>query len=550
MIKKVRKILVTCALPYANGSIHIGHMLEHIQADIWVRYHRMQNNEVWFISADDAHGTAVMLKSENLKIKPTKLIKKVHKEHVADFLKFNISHDNYHITHSIENLFLLRKIFFSLMNQKLINEKKIVQFYDTVKKMFLPDRFIQGMCPFCNSKNQYGDICEICSSIYEPTDLINPISTISNSVPILKTTKQLYFNLPVFSVMLKKWIHSGVLSQSISKKTEEWLKLGLKEWAISRDAPYFGFKIPNVSKKYFYVWLDAPIGYISTFKNLCGKNKKINFDEFWNKESKCELYHFIGKDIIYFHTLFWPSILAASSFRQPNGIFVHGHLTINGLKLSKSRGVLIKSSDWIQFFDSDSLRYYYASKISNNINDIEMNLEDFIQKINSDIVNKLVNLASRNASFIHKYFNGYLADSLSNTNLYQNFVNSSKEIMVFFENREFSNVIRKCVNLLDLANQYINKEEPWKIKKNDFNKKLHMICTTGINLFRLVMIILKPIIPDLAKKTEFFLISDLTWDSIKKPLLAHKIRKYKKLYSRIKTDKILALSVLLQKKIK
>jgi methionyl-tRNA synthetase len=543
MLNKSRKILVTCALPYANGPIHIGHMLEHIQADIWVRYQRMRNNEVWFISADDAHGTAVMLKSERLGIKPTKLIKKIKEEHIIDFSNFNISHDNYHTTHCVENLFFLRKIFLSLISQGFINEKEIFQFFDKTKKIFLPDRFVKGTCPFCSAENQNGDNCEICGSIYEPTDLVNPISAISNSVPVLKNTKHLYFNLPAFTNMLNKWIYSGILEKSVVKKTEEWLKSGLKEWGISRDTPYFGFKIPGFANKYFYVWLDAPIGYISAFKNLCIKNKKIDFNEFWDKESKCELYHFIGKDIIYFHTLFWPSILEASSFRKPNGIFVHGHLTINGLKLSKSRGFLIKASDWIQCFDSDSLRYYYASKLTNNINDIEINLEDFIQKINSDIVNKLVNLASRNTSFIHKYFDGYLSNSLSDIDLYQYFVDISKKISIFFENRQFSTVIRECMKLLDLANQYINQREPWKIKKDNLNK-LHMICTMGINLFRLVMIFLKPIIPDLAKKTEFFLIADLTWESIKKPLLSHKIKKFKKLYNRINSDKILKLSVL------
>lgn len=542
MHSKSRKILVTCALPYANGPIHIGHILEHIQADIWVRYQRMRNHEVWFISADDAHGTAIMLKSEKLGIKPVQLIKKVQEEHIKDFLKFNISHDHYHNTHCRENFFLIRKIFLSCMKKGLINEKKISQFYDNIKKIFLPDRFIKGICPFCQAKNQNGDNCEVCGSIYEPTDLIHPISVISNTIPVLKDTTHLYFNLPVFTEMLKIWIKSGVLEKSVIKKTEEWLKSGLKQWGISRDGPYFGFKIPKFFNKYFYVWLDAPIGYISTFKNLCRKNKKINFNEFWNEKSECELYHFIGKDIIYFHTLFWPSILEAASFRKPNGIFVHGHLTINGLKLSKSRGFLITASDWIEHFDSDSLRYYYASKLNNHIHDIEINLQDFIQKINTDIVNKLVNLASRSSSFIHKFFDGYLASSLDDLDLYYHFIDISKKIADFFENREFSTVIRECIKLLDLANQYINKKQPWKIKQKNFNK-LHIICTMGINFFRLVMIFLKPIIPDLAKKTEFFLASELTWEGITKPLLSHKIKKFKTLYNRINVDTVEKLCI-------
>jgi methionyl-tRNA synthetase len=535
----LRKILVTCALPYANGSIHIGHMLEHIQADIWVRYHRMRGHEVWFISADDAHGTAIMLKSEDLGISSNQLIKNIHKEHKIDFLNFRISHDNYYSTHSLENLCLLRTIFKSLNEKGLIKEKKIYQFYDNVKNIFLPDRFIKGICPICKSKNQYGDNCEICSATYEPIDLINPISVLSGKKPILKNTKHLYFNLPFFSSMLKKWIHSGVLEHSVIKKTEEWFKKGLQSWGISRDAPYFGFKIPQYADKYFYVWLDAPIGYMSTFKNLCFKNKKLNFNEFWSLQSNCELYHFIGKDIIYFHTLFWPAILEASSFRKPNGIFVHGHLTMHGLKLSKSRGALIKASDWIKCFDSDSLRYYYASKLSRKVHDIEINLEEFIQKINSDIVNKLVNLPSRNAGFIHKYFDGYLSDKLDNSELYQYFINSSSSIAEFLENREFSFAIKESMRLVDIANQYINEKKPWTIvitKKNIY--ELQKICTMGINLFRIIMIFLKPILPDLAIKTESFLISKLTWKSIREPLLSHKINEFIPLYKRLSFESI------------
>ncbi|ALD15073.1 methionine--tRNA ligase [Buchnera aphidicola (Aphis glycines)] len=539
---KVRKILVTCALPYANGPIHIGHMLEHIQADIWVRYQRMRGHEVWFISSDDVHGTAIMLHAKNLKISEQDLIKNIHKEHKIDFINFNISYDNYHTTHSIENLFLVRKIFTYLNEKKLFNKKKIVQFYDNQEKIFLPDRFIKGTCPICYADNQYGDACEKCSSIYKPTDLINSISVISGTSPILKETEHLYFDLPIFSDMLKKWIYSGVLDSSVIRKTEEWLKSGLEEWCISRDAPYFGFKIPHFLNKYFYVWLDAPIGYISAFKNLCSNNKNINFNDFWSKNTNSELYHFIGKDIIYFHTLFWPSILEASGFRKPSGIFVHGHVTINGLKLSKSRGFLIKASDWVKYFDSDSLRYYYASKLTNNINDIEMNLDDFMYKINNDIVNKLVNLASRNASFINRYFNGYLSDKLDDYNLYNLFVDSNKKMENFFENREFNLIIKNSMQLLDIANQYINEKKPWAIReKIEKNNRLHIICTMGINLFRIIMTFLKPILPILSKKTELFLISDLIWNDVHTPLLSKKITDFPRLYERISSDKIFQL---------
>ncbi|ANZ22350.1 methionine--tRNA ligase [Buchnera aphidicola (Diuraphis noxia)] len=536
----LRKILVTCALPYANGSIHIGHMLEHIQADIWVRYHRMRGHEVWFVSADDAHGTAIMLKSENLKISSKDLIKKIKKEHEKDFFNFNISYDNYHSTHSIENLYLSRQIFRILNEKGLIKEKNIFQLYDNTKKIFLPDRFIKGQCPICRSDDQYGDNCEICSATYESIDLIHPISVISGNTPILKSTKHLYFNLPFFTDMLKKWIHSGVLERPVIKKTEEWFKTGLKLWGISRDEPYFGFKIPQFPKKYFYVWLDAPIGYISAFKNLCNKNKKLNFNELWHKNSNYELYHFIGKDIIYFHTLFWPAILEASSLRKPNRIFVHGYLTMNGLKLSKSRSIgLIKAKDWIKVFDSDSLRYYYASKLTNNINDIEINLKDFVQKINSDIVNKLVNLPSRTISFIEKYFNGYLSDKLSDNTLYQYFVDQGSMIRKCFENREFNVITRESMRLMSIANCYINDKKPWNIKITERNMyKLQEICTMGINLFRIVMIFLKPILPDLAMKTESFLMSYLTWNNINSPLLCHKLKKFIPLYKRIDFKKI------------
>ncbi|QNS01849.1 MAG: methionine--tRNA ligase [Buchnera aphidicola (Pentalonia nigronervosa)] len=538
-----RKILVTCALPYANGSIHIGHMFEHIQADIWVRYQRMRGHEVWFVSADDAHGTAIMLKSKKLGISPNKLIREMQIEHREDFLNFNISYDNYHSTHSKENLFLLRKFFSCFKKKKLLEKKTIVQFYDDVKKMFLPDRFISGTCPMCQSNKQYGDNCEICGATYEPTDLIDPVSIISKTTPILKNTEHLFFNLPIFKHMLINWVNSSTLQSAIIKKTEEWLISGLKHWCISRDEPYFGFKIPNFPNKYFYVWLDAPIGYISAFKNLCAKSKKLKFDDLWNEKSDYELYHFIGKDIIYFHTLFWPAMLESMSFRKPNGVFVHGYLTINGLKLSKSRGYLITARDWMKHFDSDSLRYYFSSKISNNIDDIDIKLEDFIQKINSDIVNKLINLALRSASFIHKYFNGYLSDNLNNIELYQNFSNSKEKIESYFENREYSFIIRESMKLLDIANQYINQKKPWLLVKKQ-NRKItdvHMIVTTGINLFRVIMIFLKPILPNLSIKVEDFLNIRLNWDDISVPLLSHKIKKFSILYRRINLENVSGL---------
>ncbi|HXK00614.1 MAG TPA: methionine--tRNA ligase, partial [Buchnera sp. (in: enterobacteria)] len=444
-----KKMLVTCALPYANGPIHLGHLLEHIQADIWVRYHRMIGKKVWFICADDAHGTAVMLKSKKKNIAPETLISKIYQEHKRDFLSFNISYDNYYSTHSKENYDFVQKIYTVLKTNNYIKKRVISQLYDTKEKIFLPDRFVKGRCPSCKYENQYGDHCEACGTIYSAIDLIEPVSVISNSVPILQTSMHLFFDLPLFSNFLKKWIFSGVLQKNILNKTKEWFQVGLKQWDISRDAPYFGFKIESYLNKYFYVWLDAPIGYISTFKNLCEKKTDIDFNEFWDKNSTCELYHFIGKDIIYFHTLFWPAILEAIDFRKPTKIFVHGYVTVHGSKLSKSKNDVIKAIDWLKYCDSDSLRYYYACKSSANIKDIEFDIPQLVKKVNTDIVNKVVNLASRSSSFINKIFDGKLSDKLSDTKLYMEFISESKNIEKLFNRREFSLAMKKIMKLSD-----------------------------------------------------------------------------------------------------
>ncbi|WP_343152903.1 methionine--tRNA ligase [Buchnera aphidicola] len=534
MINQEKKILVTCAFPYANGPIHLGHMLEHIQADIWVRYHRLQEKKIWFISADDSHGTATMLNAEKLNITPEKLVLNSYKQHKLDLLNFNISYDNYYLTHSKENYSFLKKIYFELNKKKLFETKVINQLYDTKKNIFLPDRYIKGTCPICLAIDQYGDNCEKCGSIYSTMDIINPKSVISNVTPIIKKSTHLFFKLKKFTKILKSWIASGVLQKSVMNKTKEWFKNGLKNWNISRDAPYFGFKIPNFLNKYFYVWLDAPIGYISTFKNLCDKNNSINFDEFWKKNSNTQLYHFIGKDIIYFHSLFWPAILEASSFRKPTKIFVHGYLTNNGKKFSKSKNSFIKASDWIKHFNTDSLRYYYASKLSSTIEDIEFDLKDLVQRFNSEIINKVINLASRNARFINLNFNNLLSENIDEPKLFFLFCKESHVIGEFYKKREYFLAIKKIMFFADLANKYITEQSPWVIAKiNSKSLKLQSICSMGINLFRIIIIWLAPVLPDLFLKVEKFLNIKLLWKEISIPLLSHKISLFSPLYNRL-----------------
>ncbi|VFP83550.1 methionine--tRNA ligase [Buchnera aphidicola] len=533
------KSLVTCAFPYANGEIHLGHLLEQVQADIWVRYFRLKGRSVLFLCADDAHGTAVMLKAKKMNINSNQLIDYMQKQHKNIFLQFSIHHDHYSSTHSKTNKKLCNKIFNIILKKNFLKEKKIAQLYDTKLNMFLSDRFVKGTCPQCKSDNQYGDNCDFCGAIYDATELLNITSELSNSSPTIKFSNHIFFKLSIFSNFLKKWVNSGVLQTSVLNKINEWLTSNLHSWNISRDQPYFGFKIPGYTDKFFYVWLDAPIGYISCFKELCDLRKDIDFDEFWSKDSKNNLYHFIGKDIIYFHALFWPSILEGCSYRKPTKIFAHGYLTFKGIKLSKSKGSMISASQWLSSFDSDSLRYYFASKLSNTIEDIDMNLYDYAYKINADIVNNIVNLASRNASFLEKYFDNTLSGHLIETVFYKKFVNESIEVEVFFEDRKFSLVVQKIRNLADIANKYISDKQPWILIKNISNKnKVHNICSVGINLFKILMILLKPIMPVLVSNAELFLNTSLMWKHISMPLLNHKINHFSCLYKRINISNI------------
>lgn len=539
-MKHNRQILVTCALPYANGEIHLGHMLEHIQADIWVRFQRMQGNEIYFICADDAHGTPIMLKAEQLGISPETLIEQVKERHLKDFNRFKISFDEYYSTHSLENKELATLIYTRLKEKGQIKTKIIEQLFDPEKNLFLPDRFVKGTCPKCKSSDQYGDNCEVCGATYSPTDLIDPHSVLSGAKPIIKESEHYFFDLPAFQSMLQEWIKSGTLAKHVANKMQEWFESGLQMWDISRDAPYFGFEIPNAPGKYFYVWLDAPIGYMSTFKRYCDKqNKPELFDVFWNKESQTELYHFIGKDIVYFHSLFWPAMLDGSDHRKPTSIFVHGYVTVDGAKMSKSRGTFIQASTYLDHLDPDCLRYYYAAKLSASIDDIDLNLNDFVQKVNTDIVNKVVNLASRCAGFITKRFNGQLAAQLDSADLFNESAQKSELITELFETRESAKAIREILALADEANRYIDEKAPWVLAKDpDQALALQQICTTGLNLFKNIMTYLKPIIPNLAERAEQFLQTDLSWSSLNEPLLSHEIKPFKALFNRIDIDSI------------
>ncbi|HGO5855539.1 TPA: methionine--tRNA ligase [Mannheimia haemolytica] len=538
MANQKRKMLVTCALPYANGAIHLGHMLEHIQADIWVRFQRMRGNEVHFVCADDAHGTPIMLNADKLGITPEQLIEKAKADHEADFAGFNISFDNYHSTHSEENRQITTDIYKTLKANGFIKSKVISQLFDPEKNMFLPDRFVKGTCPKCKAEDQYGDNCEVCASTYSPMDLINPRSAVSGATPVVKESEHFFFDLPSFEGMLKEWTRSGSLQSEIANKMQEWFESGLQQWDISRDAPYFGFEIPDAENKFFYVWLDAPIGYMASFKNLC-ERAGINFDEFWQKDSTTELYHFIGKDIVYFHSLFWPAMLEGSGYRKPTNVFAHGYVTVDGAKMSKSRGTFIQANTYLKHLDPECLRYYYAAKLNDRIEDLDFNLDDFVQRVNSDIVNKLVNLASRNASFIAKRFEGKLAEKLDDEALFNEFTAQAETIANFYENREFNKAIRAIMELTDKANKYIDDKAPWVIAKEEGKEaELQAVCSMGIELFRVLMSYLKPVLPKLAERAEAFLQSELRWDNIATPLFGHTVAPFKSLFSRLEKKQI------------
>jgi len=542
-VVKKRKILATCALPYANGSLHIGHMVEYIQADIWIRFQKLQGHTCYYICGDDAHGTPIMLRAEQEGMSPETLIEKMQTEHQQDFADFAIDFDNYYTTHSKENRELSTQIYERLKANGDIITQDIKQFYDPEKQMFLPDRFIKGECPYCHTADQYGDNCEACGKTYPATELKNPKSAITGAAPIQKKSEHLFFNLPHYAQYLKTWIHDGHLQTEVANKLNEWLEAGLQPWDISRDAPYFGFSIPGYTDKYFYVWLDAPIGYMASFKHLCQRRDELDFDEFWGKDSQTELYHFIGKDIIYFHGLFWPAILASSQFRTPTALFTHGFLTVNGKKMSKSRGTFIKARTYLDHLPPEYLRYYFAARLSNRIDDIDLNFDDFRQRINADLVGKVVNIASRCAGFINKHFDGSLASELTAPDLFDEFSQASQRIVTLYEAREFHRAVREIMALADRANQYIDAQKPWiKIKDPQQAASVQAISTVGLNLFRSLMIYLKPILPDMTKQAEHFLnCPPFIWEDCKRPLLAHKINRFVPLAQRIEQTQIEAL---------
>lgn len=541
-----RKILVTSALPYANGPIHLGHLVEYIQTDIWVRAMKAMGHTVTYVCADDAHGTAIMLKAQDNGITPEEQIATVKASHEKDFAGFLIDFDNYHSTHSPENQYFSQKIYTTLKQNGYIFTKDVEQLFDTEKGLFLADRFVKGTCPECDAPNQYGDNCEVCSSTYNATELKNPYSTLSNSSPIIRSSKHYFFNLPQFDEFLRTWTKAqGRLQSSIYNKLSEWFDAGLAPWDISRDAPYFGFKIPDKPAgepdKYFYVWLDAPVGYMASFKNLCDRTD-MDFDEYFNKDSQTELYHFIGKDIVYFHALFWPAMLEGAGYRTPTAVNAHGFLTVNGEKMSKSRGTFIKAETYLTHLDPEYLRYYFASKLSASVEDINLDLEDFMQKVNSDLVGKVVNIASRSAGFIHKNHDGKLSDELTEPKLIDEIICAGDEIAAAYEAREFAKVTRLIMACADKANEYIDTQKPWALNKAGKFDEVQKVCTVSLNIFHKLIIYLAPILPTLSEQArEFLNIDSLEFDTRHRHLLSHHINTFTPLMQRIDKDKVNAM---------
>lgn len=535
-----RDILVTSALPYANGATHLGHMLEHIQTDIWVRFQRLRGNRCIAVCGDDAHGTPIMLKARNQGISPEQLIAEVSTERQRDFTDFLVVYDKYHTTHSDENRDLSSAIYEKLQAEGHIARRTISQAYDPESEMFLPDRFIRGDCPSCGSPDQYGDACEVCGATYQPTELANAVSVISGATPVERDSEHYFFKLADFEVFLHDWTRGDRLQEAMTRKLDEWFAAGLRDWDISRDAPYFGFRIPGTKDKYFYVWLDAPIGYMAAFKNLCEEHEDLDFDAFWGADSKAELHHFIGKDIVYFHALFWPAMLKGAGYRTPTAIHAHGFVTVNGEKMSKSRGTFIQARTWREHIAPEFLRYYFAAKLTHRVEDIDLNFEDFLARINSDLVGKYVNIASRCANFITKRFDGLLADELDRPELFERFANAGAPIAEHFEARRYSQAIRAIMALADEANAYVAERAPWQIAKEEGREaELQQICTTALNLFCQLTIYLKPVLPATAERAEGFMrLEPLSWADVYSPVLDHHIARFKPLLRRVEQPAI------------
>ena len=540
MADKSRKLLVTSALPYANGPIHIGHLVEYLQTDIWVRFQRLVGNDCTYICASDAHGTPIMLRARKEGIEAEALVERYRVEHQRDFAAFGIAFDNYHSTHSEENRVLVEEIYARLSKNDLIERRTIQQAYDEEAGMFLPDRFLRGTCPRCKAEDQYGDNCEVCGATYTTDELIDPRSILSDTTPVKRDSEHLFFKLQNFETMLREWTAGDAVDEAISRKLNEWFEAGLKNWDISRDAPYFGFRIPDTEDKYFYVWLDAPVGYLASFMDLCSRRDDLDFDEYFRPDSDVELCHFIGKDIIYFHALFWPAVLEGAGYRKPTKVFAHGFLTVNGQKMSKSRGTFIAARTWLEHLDPEALRYYYAVKLGPNIEDIDLNLDDFIAKINSDLVGKLVNIASRCAGFITRNFDGRLASSLERPELYDEFANAGTTIAAHYEARQYSRAVREVMQLADRANQYIDERKPWVLAKDEATSgEVQAVCTQGLNLFRVLMIYLSPVLPAMADKAaEFLGTGEQNWQDRTTPLLNADINTFKPLMTRVEAASV------------
>ncbi len=541
-----RRILVTAALPYANGPIHLGHMLEYIQTDIWARFQRARGHEVWFAWADDAHGTPIMLQAEKESISPEQLIDRMHAEHLRDFEDFGLSHDNFSSTHTEANQGLVERIWQRLNERGAVRTRTIEQFYDPDRGMFLPDRFIRGNCPRCGAADQYGDSCEVCGATYDPTELVEPRSVISGARPVVRETEHFFVALEDFRDSLAAWVRSGALQDEVANKLEEWFGDRLRDWDVTRDSPYFGFPIPGNPDKYFYVWLDAPVGYLASFAEIC-QREGLDFEQWMAPDTETEMHHFIGKDIIYFHCLFWPAMLEGAGLRRPTAVHAHGFLTVNGAKMSKSRGTFIKARTWLDHLHPDPLRYYFAAKLGSGLADIDLNLDDFRARVNADLVGKLVNIASRSAGFIHRLGQGRLGPALPDQALYERFINEHQAILAEFESRNYHQAIRRIMALADEANRYIDEHKPWVLAREAGpEEEVIAICTQGLNLFRIMMTWLAPVIPATAAAAGRFLDVALDrFDDIDRPLLDHPIRPFEPLLTRVEqtqTDAVLEAS--------
>ncbi|MBF0602889.1 MAG: methionine--tRNA ligase [Nitrospirae bacterium] len=538
----MRPILVTSALPYANGSIHLGHLVEYIQTDIWVRFHKIRGRDCLYFCADDTHGTPIMIRARNEGISPEALVSRIHGEHVADFHDFLIGFDHYHSTNSEENRILSEKIYVANREAGHIHTASVMQAYCAEDGIFLPDRFIRGVCPSCGALDQYGDACEVCSATYSPLELKEARCALCGTAPEERESEHYFFKLGDFEPFLKEWTRSGTLQVQMANKLSEWFGEGLKAWDISRDGPYFGFEIPGAPGKYFYVWLDAPVGYMASSWSYF-KQHGIDFDRYWRDPDQVEIYHFIGKDILYFHTLFWPAMLKGAGFRTPTGVFAHGFLTVNGQKMSKSRGTFITARSYLEQLDPEYLRYYYAAKLTKGVDDIDLNLDDFVQRVNADMVGKVVNLASRTAGFIHKHFQGQLSATYpDDQGLFQSFLTEADTIASYYQERDFSKAMRAIMALADKANRFVEEKAPWVLAKEKRMVELQDTCSVALNLFRLLMMQLHPVLPTMAEKTRVFLnLQDINWSTTILPLAGVTIAPFSPLMVRVDSQKVRAM---------